>query len=136
MDEQLTALRKVVYDYDGDDHQPRIVRVLWGSLKLFGRLTSIDVDYTLCGPDGLPLRAKVKLAFVRFMSAKEASLRANRSSPDLTHSILVRDGDTLPLLCHRIYGDCGYYPDVARYNGLVDLRRLEPGTVLRFPPLA
>jgi nucleoid-associated protein YgaU len=48
---------------------------------------------------------------------------------------LVRDGDTLPLLCERIYGDPGYYIDVARFNGLVHFRCLEPGTRLHFPPL-
>jgi len=48
----------------------------------------------------------------------------------------VRDGDTLPLLCHRIYGDPGYYLDVARHNQLTDFRQLRPGAKLHFPPLA
>jgi len=49
--------------------------------------------------------------------------------------VVVKDGDTLPLLCHRIYGDSGYYADVARFNGLSSFRRLKPGLALHFPPL-
>jgi nucleoid-associated protein YgaU len=47
----------------------------------------------------------------------------------------VRDGDTLPLLCQRVYNDCGRYLEVARANKLANFRDLQPGTWLRFPPL-
>ena len=69
------------------------------------------------------------------MSTKEQELAANRSSPDLSHLVEVRDGDTLPLLCDRIYGDAAYYVDVARFNGLDNFRQLTPGVRLHFPPL-
>ena len=69
------------------------------------------------------------------MTRVEAALRANRSSPDLSHMVQVRDGDTLPLLCHRIYNDCGRYLEVAKENKLANFRSLRPGTWLRFPPL-
>lgn len=136
VEEQVARLRRIVYDYDGSDHQPRPARILWGTLKFYGRLTALTVDYTLFQPSGEPLRARTRLSFVGFMSAEEEALRANRSSPDLSHRVVVREGDSLPVLCHRIYGDCAYYREVARHNGLVDLGRLRPGTVLRFPPLA
>jgi nucleoid-associated protein YgaU len=133
--DQVTALNNVVYKYDGEEHQPDHVRLLWGTLILYGRMQSMSVNYTLFKPSGDPLRAKVSLEFVGFMSTKEAELAANRSSPDLTHLVEVREGDTLPLLCVRIYGDPGYFLDVARFNGLDGFRRLEPGARLQFPPL-
>ena len=86
-------------------------------------------------PSGDPLRATVTLDFVGTMSSTEAALMANRSSPDLSHMVEVRQGDTLPLLCQRIYGDPAYYLDVARFNRLVDFRNLKPGGKLHFPPL-
>jgi len=61
------------------------VRVLWGTLIFYGRMSSMSVQHTLFKPSGDPLRAKVDLTFVEFISAKEADLLANRSSPDLTH---------------------------------------------------
>jgi hypothetical protein len=134
--QEIQRLKKIAYDYDGDAHEPNVVRLTWGELASFeGRMTSLDVDYTLFKPSGLPLRAKVKLQFVSFMTHLEANLRARRSSPDLTHEVLVRDGDTLPLLCHRIYGDSRHYLDVARANDLSTFRDLAPGTMLRFAPL-
>jgi len=133
--EQVRALTDVVYKYDGGDHEPDHVRLLWGTLILYGRMQSMSLQYTLFKPSGDPLRAKVDLEFVGFMSTKEAELAANRNSPDLSHIVEVRDGDTLPLLCNRIYGDPAYYPEVARHNGLTSFRALAPGARLHFPPL-
>lgn len=133
--QQLENLTDVIYTYVGSRHEPSHVQLVWGSWSFTGRLQSIDIQYTLFKPNGAPLRAKLTLTFTSAMSEKEAELRADQQSPDLSHRVLVRDGDTLPLLCDRIYGDPGYYIDVARFNGLVDFRRLEPGSRLHFPPL-
>lgn len=133
--QQLKNLNDVIYTYVGSRHEPSHVQLVWGSWIFNGRLESLAVQYTLFKPNGDPLRAKLTLGFMSAISDKEAELTANRQSPDLSHRVLVRDGDTLPLLCERIYGDPGYYIDVARFNGLVDFRRLEPGTRLHFPPL-
>lgn len=132
---QLEKLNRVVYQYDGSLHEPGRVRLLWGTLIFFGRLESMTTHYTLFKPSGDPLRAKLDLSFVGAMSKQETELVSNLSSPDLTHLVEVRDGDTLPLLCNRIYGDPGYYLDVARFNRLTDFRDLKPGAKLQFPPL-
>ena len=134
--QHLADLLKVVYKYDGPRHEPSRVRLLWGSCLFSGRMESMSTQYTVFRPNGDPLRAKVTLAFVRFLSKNEEVLASNRSSPDLSHSVEVRMGDTLPLLCQRIYGDSRYYLDVARFNGLSHFRRLVPGARLHFPPLA
>lgn len=134
--DQVKKLNGVVYDYDGNDHQPQFVRILWGSLIFFGRLTSMSIDYTLFKHNGTPLRAKVDVAFAGFFSAEEKSLKANKSSPDLTHIVEVQAGDTLPLLCQRIYKNGGYYMEVAKVNHLINFRDLKPGARLQFPHLA
>lgn len=132
---QVRGLSQVVYNYQGTEHEPNHVQVLWGSFIFFGRLTTMSVNYTLFKPSGDPLRATVSLAFRGFMTEQEEARLANRSSPDLTHVIEVRAGDTLPLLCHRVYKDASYYADVARFNNLVNFRDLAPGLRLQFPPL-
>lgn len=134
--QHLDDLVKVVYAYAGQRHEPGRVRILWGSFSFYGRLNTMNTQYMLFKPSGEPLRAKVALSFTRFMSAAEGSLAGNRSSPDLSHSVEVRAGDTLPLLCQRIYGDARHYLAVARFNGLAEFRRLAPGQRLHFPPLA
>jgi len=132
---QLEKLNALVYKYDGSKHEPGRVRLLWGTLIFFGRMQNMSTHYTLFKPSGAPLRAKVDLSFIGAMSKNEKALASNLSSPDLTHLVEVRDGDTLPLLCNRIYGDPGYYLDVARFNQLTDFRNLKPGGKLHFPPL-
>jgi nucleoid-associated protein YgaU len=59
---------------------------------------------------------------------------ANRNSPDLSHMVEVRAGDTLPLLCHRIYNDSSYYPEVAKINKIINMQTLTPGNQTPFPP--
>jgi hypothetical protein len=134
--QQVEALRNAVYTYVGTKHEPPIVQVVWGSLLFYGRIESLKFDYTLFTPAGEPLRAKISLNFVEYTSAAEEVKEKKKSSPDLTHLVLVKAGDTLPLLCERIYRDPVYHTEVARINGLTLLRQLEPGMSLRFPPLA
>ncbi|RUL79026.1 LysM peptidoglycan-binding domain-containing protein [Dyella choica] len=133
--DQLDLLNAVVYTYNGQQHEPNVVQILWGTLLFFGRLTTFNIEYSLFRPNGTPLRAKATMSFQGYKSTQEAALEANQSSPDLSHAVVVRDGDTLPLLCHRIYGDSSYYVDVARFNGLHAFRALRPGLLLHFPPL-
>lgn len=132
---QIQQLNSIVYNYNGNDHEPNHVRLLWGSFIFFGRLTSMSTNFSLFKPSGEPLRATVTLAFSGFMSKEEQQLTANRSSPDLSHVVEIKAGDTLPLLCHRIYKDASYYTDVARANNLANFRDLKPGLRVHFPPL-
>ena len=132
---QIKALKAIAFDYDGDNHEPNVVQLLWGSFIFYGRLDSLAIDYTLFKPCGDPLRAKVKLAFFGFLSKEEAAKKKDDQSPDMTHFIEVKGSDTLPALCRKIYGDGAYYLDVARINNLVNFRHIRPGTRLRFPPL-
>ncbi|PON10328.1 hypothetical protein C2W62_50650, partial [Candidatus Entotheonella serta] len=61
--------------------------------------------------------------------------KEGKSSPDLSHTRLVKRGDTLPLLTKEIYGTSSHYLRVAQVNGLDDFRNLTPGQTLFFPPL-
>ncbi|MGM3174587.1 CIS tube protein [Dickeya lacustris] len=133
---QITRLKEVVYRYVGDKHEPSVVVLSWGSLSFKGRLTRLTIHYSLFDAAGAPLRATVSLRFHNYLDSREQGLRANRSSPDLTHCVVVQQGDTLPRLCQQIYQDIAYCPAVARHNDLNTLCHLTPGTRLYFPPLA
>jgi hypothetical protein len=132
---QVEQLRNTVYTYVGTNHEAPIVQLVWGGLIFYGRVNGMKMKYTLFKPNGDPLRAKVTLTLTEFSTAEEIAKEAQPSSPDLTHLVVVRAGDTLPLLCERIYKDPSYYLEVARINGLTAFRMLEPGARLRFPPL-
>jgi nucleoid-associated protein YgaU len=78
------------------------------------------------------------LAKAGFKGSIEENFRValeDAQSPDVTHLRTVMAGDTLPLMCFRIYGDSRYYSEVAKVNNLDHFRRLQPGEALMFPPL-
>ena len=135
--DQMSALKAIVYAYSGTDHEPNVVKIAWGRglAAFYGRLESMTANYTLFRATGEALRAKVELSFISFSTQMEEALAAQRSSPDMTHWVRVRAGDTLPLLCQRIYRDPAKYVAIARLNDLDGFRALAPGTELKFPPM-
>ena len=135
--DQMRALKAIVYAYNGSNHEPNVVKIGWGSglAGFYGRLESMNANYTLFRATGEALRAKVDLAFISYATPMEEALKAQRSSPDMTHTVRVRAGDTLPLLCQQIYRDASKYLEIARLNGLDGFRALPPDTVLQFPPM-
>lgn len=133
---QIDAFKAVVLAYNGKTHSPNYVMLAWAELQFQCRCESLDFSYTMFKPDGTPLRAKAQCSFAGFTSEAQLAKKANKSSPDLSHWVTVEAGDTLPLLCHRIYGSSTWYLRVAQANNLQDFRRLVPGTSLLFPPIA
>ncbi len=131
----ITALKDTVYTFNGTIHEPNYVQLVWGSMLFNGRLNTFKVDYNLFKPNGLPLRANVDLDFKGFTSKELSSKTANLSSPDMSHMVTVKAGDTLPNLCYRIYKNSNYCLEVAKVNHLSGFRNLKPGTQLLFPPL-
>jgi nucleoid-associated protein YgaU len=135
--QQAIAQFQTVTGYNGDIHRPNYLKVMWGTLTVKRCvLKSASIAYKLFRPDGVPLRAIITAAFTDNSDDTTRVAMAQDQSADLTHVRQVKAGDTLPSLCHAIYGDPRYYLAVARANGLDDFRRLAPGTRLVFPPLA
>jgi hypothetical protein len=134
--DEVKKFTDVVYKYQGGIHRPRKLLLIWGTLEFSCALTSLSFQFTLFKPDGTPLRAVAKAKFREAETDAQRELRENNSSPDLTHLREVKEGDTLPLIAHRIYGDAGLYLEVARVNKLVAFRRLEAGSRLSLPPVA
>lgn len=133
--DDIQKFREVLIDYDGDSHEPRHFKLVWGQNSIFkGRVTEVSITYKMFLPDGTPIRAVAK---VKFKSSIEDAIRAaqeNKTSPDLTHIRKVKAGDTLPFMCYKIYGDPKYYLTIAEVNGLNNFRNLPIGTDLIFPP--
>lgn len=117
---------------DGEIHATRYVDIKWGPLFFeTGQMTKCDIDCYLFGQDGTPLRAKADLAFQRITKLTTVE----KKSPDLTRIRVVRDGDTLPLMCEEVYKDPSYYAKIAEVNGLANFMNLQPGQKIFFPPL-
>ena len=127
---------QTVTGYNGSIHRPNYLKVVWGTLQVKRCvLKGASIAYKLFRPDGVPLRAVITANFTDNSDDQTRVAMAQDESPDLTHIRLVRAGDSLPALCYRIYGDPGYYLEVARANGIDHFRRLAPGTRIVFPPV-
>ncbi|WP_417591681.1 MULTISPECIES: CIS tube protein [Flavobacteriales] len=133
--DQLDKFKKVCLLYNGAIHQPNFLIVSWSSLQFRCKLTSMSVNYTLFKSDGTPLRAVASVQFEEALDSEEIARLQGNQSPDLTHAVLIKAGDKLPLICKEIYGDASYYMEVASFNKLVNFRHLEPGTIIHIPPI-
>ncbi len=141
--QRITDFLRIVHNVVPETHEPPFLTVIWGkwgteiaNTGFRGRLKKVDIRYTSIDRDGAPLRAELDLAIVADASLDRQGTLAGLSSPDVTHSRTVREGDTLPLLTREIYGSSRHVVEVARVNGLDTLRALDAGSELIFPPIA
>jgi nucleoid-associated protein YgaU len=133
--DDLEHFKKVVFDYNGEEHKPNYLIISWGTLLFKGSLSEMDITFKLFKPDGTPLRATANAKFKGFVEDNLRVAMENSSSPDLTHVREVKKGDTLPLMTFRIYGDSRYYLEVAKANRITNFRKLEVGQRIFFPPI-
>jgi nucleoid-associated protein YgaU len=133
--DDVDLFKRVVFDYNGDEHRPNYLIISWGALLFKGVLTEMDITFKLFNADGTPLRATANAKFKGFIEDNLRVALENNTSPDLTHTRIVKEGDTLPLMTHRIYGDSKYYLEVAKVNRLVNFRKLKVGQKIFFPPI-
>jgi len=136
--ERIKDLLQLCYRPQSDTHEPAYLKLTWGSGVLGPsfdcRLQSVDIKYTSFERDGSPQHAELAAVFVEDLDPQKKAALDRLSSPDLSHRRVVKDGDTLPLLCLEIYGSAQHYLRVAEANGLDDFRALVPGQALIFPP--
>ena len=133
---QVVLFRLATTSISGADHRPNYLLVQYGLFICSCVLTSSTVTYTMFDMFGLPIRAKISATFTERTSTTLSNIVNMLSSPDLTHSVQVKEGDLLPLLTNQIYKDQNYYLQVAKVNKLKNFRKLTGGTSLVFPPIA
>ncbi|MGC9354043.1 MAG: CIS tube protein [Mariniphaga sp.] len=133
--DDIEQFKKVIFDYNGDEHKPNYLIISWGTLLFKGTLSEMDITFKLFKPDGTPLRAVANAKFKGFVEDDLRVAKENNSSPDLTHIREVKEGDTLPLMTFRIYGDSKYYLEVAKVNRITNFRKLTVGQKIFFPPI-
>ena len=132
---EINEFKELLSGYDGETHQTRYLRLLWGSYQLECRLTNISIEYKLFRRDGRPIRANAVCKFKGTQSHQEMQSQQNQQSPDVTHTKIFGQDDLFTLLSERTYNQSKYYIDVARSNDLLSFRNVEAGKKLHFPPV-
>lgn len=131
----IDELEDHLYLYNSEGHRPPYVMIVWGEVIFKGQLSKLESRFTMFGANGIPLRAKVVLSFSGFMADAEERKRAGKSSPDMSHIVVLQAGETIALVCQRVYGDSLLVDEVARINGLSGFRKVPAGTELLLPHL-
>ena len=134
--EKIEEFLSVAYEYQGDQHRPRYLKIVWGTLIFKCVLKTASIQHSLFNHEGKTIRAKITASFTGFIEDNLRAAQEDSSSPDLTHIREVKDGDTLPLMTYKIYGDSKYYFHIAQVNNLKNIKKLETGQQLYFPPLS
>lgn len=132
--DQIITFKGVVYNLNGETHQPRFLKLVWTNLTFDCVLTELQISYTLFDTNGDPLRAKLTCKFLSFKETERRVKEEGKNSPDLTHIRTVSQDQNLPLMVNALYGNTELYLEVARVNNLTNFRRLRPGQRLTFPP--
>lgn len=120
---------------DGDRHAPPLVRFNWGKISFESVVESANTTYTMFRRDGTPVRARVNVTFREYTPPEDQLAEEPRHSPDTTTVHRVVEGDTLWGIAESEYGKPEAWRVIARANGIVNPRRLGPGTELTIPPL-
>jgi contractile injection system tube protein/LysM domain-containing protein len=127
----------------GTRSSPPKVTFRWGAVDTFKAVcTSLTVAYQLFRPNGEPIRADVKLQLKQAEPASTASSSsANQGQNPTTRAMAghgvhtVQDGDSLPSIAYRAYGDATRWRAIAEANDVDDPLRLRRGTPLMLPRL-
>jgi phage tail protein X len=133
--DELKAFKEFLMGYDGEIHRPKYLKFVWGKDLVKGVCSALNIAYKLFNPNGTPIRAICKVTIREMKEDERRVAEERRSSPDLTHYRTIKKGDTLPLMCYRIYGHSKYYLQVAQANGFSNFRNLQPGEEVFFPPI-
>ncbi|OUP35615.1 hypothetical protein [Bacteroides sp. An19] len=133
--DMVDALEQRLYDYNTDAHRPSFVKVEYGDITFFGQLKTLETEYTLFDPDGIPLRAELKVTLTGYCSQKEEKSHFSKRSPDVSRLVTLKEGQTLAALCYEIYGDPLLVGQVARLNNLNGYRNIPAGTKILMPML-
>ena len=133
---QVLLFRSATTHIAGVLHRPPYLLVQYGLFIMNCIINSSSVTYNMFDMFGLPIRAKITATFTERIVKGLSDVLNMLSSPDLTHQVVVKEWDLLPLLTYQVYNNQNYYLQVAKVNKIKNFRKLKPGTTLLFPPVS
>jgi hypothetical protein len=128
---------------NSETHAPLRVLLKWGDagqLTSYGTsippwliLESVSEEFTLFSPSGVPLRARLQVAFREAWTIEEQLQETPRHSTDRTKLRRVKRGETLSHIASAEYNDAREWRPIADANNLDNPRLIEPGMMLTIP---
>ncbi|MFW9817697.1 MAG: LysM peptidoglycan-binding domain-containing protein, partial [Candidatus Thorarchaeota archaeon] len=96
---------------------------------------SISKKFTMFNTFGLPVRATLSVTFRGYNDLK--FLLAKNPFRSLGHEkvYIVKGGETLSQIAWNVFQDPKLWREIADFNKIENPRKLQPGQVLRIPPI-
>jgi nucleoid-associated protein YgaU len=116
-------------------HAPPPVIFSWGSLSFTCVLQKCTQRFVLFRPDGVPLRARLQVTFSEFRNVEMEAREVKRETADYTKTHMVLEGETLPTIAFKVYGDAERWRPIALRSGIEDPTALAVGQRLSVPRL-
>jgi hypothetical protein len=127
---------------DADTHAPPRLEFKWGVFAFRAVVEKISQRFTMFLGDGTPVRATLSVTFKQYRTISEQLEDPRRNSADKTKQRVLGKVEgfrptaaTLWQLAAEEYGEARFWRQIARANRVDDPRTLQPGDVLRVPPL-
>ena len=125
--------------FHGAGRAPKFMKFSWGAVHLpEAAPIELAIRYAQFKPNGEPIRAFVDLELAQAKDNTTAFTGQNPTTRALRgmHVHRVKDGDSLPLIAYRHYGDATQWREIADANGISNPMKLRRGTELTIPRLS
>jgi nucleoid-associated protein YgaU len=110
---------------------PPVLLFSWSSLQFQCVLETVSQRFIMFKPSGMPVRARLTVAFKEFARLEVQIERGFFVGPPTVRNIV--EGETLSKLAHEYLGDPGAWRDIAEANGIDDPINLLPGLRIVIP---
>jgi nucleoid-associated protein YgaU len=110
---------------------PPVLLFSWSSLQFQCVLESVSQRFIMFRPSGMPVRARLTVAFKEFARLEVTIEKGLFVGPPTVRNIV--EGETLSKLAHEYLGDPGAWREIAVANGIDDPINLEPGRQIVIP---
>jgi nucleoid-associated protein YgaU len=132
---EITRRITSLLDINPETHAPPVALFTWGQLTFRCVLTRATQRFILFRPDGVPLRARLTVAFSEYTNAELESKETKRETADYSKAYVVTQGETLSDVAGRVYKNAELWRPIAIRNGVEDPRVLAAGMRLLVPTL-
>lgn len=120
---------------NGKLHRVPKVIFSWGTINFTGVITSVEEHYTMFLPSGMPVRAKLDVCFQSVEDISTSQEASPKESPDRTKVVTVSQGDSLWSIAAQEYDNPEQWKVIAKENGILNPLDINPGQILKLPPL-
>lgn len=110
---------------------PPVLLFSWSSLQFQCVLETVSQRFIMFKPSGMPVRARLTVAFKEFARLEIQIERGFFVGPPTVRNIV--EGETLSKLAHEYFGDPGAWRNIAEANGIDDPINLQPGIQIVIP---